>query len=111
MKLNPARPITVLVWISEIIRPNEPWINAVPPRILPANWKLFWQNRGMAGRKKMAPDTSRRLVAPKRSESGNSLAGAGCALRRAALVARKTARAHGTPIYLWRNGKVVAEKP
>jgi hypothetical protein len=41
----------------------------------------------------------------------NSLAGAGRALRRAALVARKTARIHGTPIYLWRNGKVVAEKP
>ncbi len=41
----------------------------------------------------------------------NSLAGAGRALRRAALVARKTARIHGTPIYLWRNGKVVAKKP
>jgi len=41
----------------------------------------------------------------------NSLAGAGRALRRAALVARKTARIHGTPIYLWRAGKVVAEKP
>lgn len=33
------------------------------------------------------------------------------ALRRSARVARKTARAHGTPIYLWRDGKVVAEKP
>ena len=31
MKLNPARPITVLVWPSEIIRPNEPWINAIHP--------------------------------------------------------------------------------
>ncbi len=41
----------------------------------------------------------------------NSLAGAGRALRRAALVARKTARLHGTPIYVWRGGKVVAEKP
>jgi hypothetical protein len=36
---------------------------------------------------------------------------AGRALRRSALVARKIARLHGTPIYLWRNGKVVAEKP
>lgn len=36
---------------------------------------------------------------------------AGRALRRSARVARKTARAHGTPIYLWKNGKVVAEKP
>jgi len=35
----------------------------------------------------------------------------GRALRRATLVARKTARAHGTPIYIWRAGKVVAEKP
>lgn len=36
---------------------------------------------------------------------------AGRALRRAALVARKTARIHGTPVYFWRDGKVVAEKP
>ena len=35
----------------------------------------------------------------------------GRALRRAAKAARKTARAHGTPIYVWKNGKVVAEKP
>jgi hypothetical protein len=36
---------------------------------------------------------------------------AGRALRRAALVARKTARMYGTPIYVWRDGKIVAEKP
>ena len=35
----------------------------------------------------------------------------GRALRRAAKVARKTARMHGTPVYVWKNGKVVAEKP
>jgi hypothetical protein len=35
----------------------------------------------------------------------------GRALRRARLVAVKTARAHGTPIYIWRDGKVVAQKP
>jgi hypothetical protein len=35
----------------------------------------------------------------------------GRALRRAARVARKTARMHGTPIYVWRDGKIVAEKP
>jgi hypothetical protein len=35
----------------------------------------------------------------------------GRALRRAAKNARKTARAYGTPIYIWKNGKVVAEKP
>ena len=38
-------------------------------------------------------------------------AAVGRALRRAARVARKTARMHGTPIYVWKNGKVVAEKP
>jgi hypothetical protein len=38
-------------------------------------------------------------------------AAVGRALRRAAKVARKTARMHGTPIYIWENGKVVAEKP
>ena len=35
----------------------------------------------------------------------------GRALRRSARVARKTARIHGTPIYVWKDGKVVAEKP
>ncbi len=38
-------------------------------------------------------------------------AGVGRALRRAAKVARTTARMHGTPIYIWKNGKVIAEKP
>ncbi len=35
----------------------------------------------------------------------------GGALRRAAKAARKTARAHGTPLYVWRDGKVVTLKP
>ncbi len=38
-------------------------------------------------------------------------AAVGRALLRAGKVARKTARAHGTPIYIWENGKVVAVKP
>jgi hypothetical protein len=38
-------------------------------------------------------------------------AAVGRALRRAAKVAGKTARMHGTPIYIWKDGKVVAEKP
>jgi hypothetical protein len=33
------------------------------------------------------------------------------ALRRAAKVARKTAKMYGTKLYFWKNGKVVAEKP
>jgi len=37
--------------------------------------------------------------------------GVGRALRRAAKVARKTARAYHTPLYVWQNGKVVAKKP
>jgi len=35
----------------------------------------------------------------------------GRALRRAARAARKTARIFGTPVYVWKDGKVVAEKP
>jgi hypothetical protein len=35
----------------------------------------------------------------------------GHALRRAARTARKIARMHGTPVYIWQDGKVVAEKP
>ena len=35
----------------------------------------------------------------------------GQALRRAGQAARKTARDHGTPIYVWQDGKVVAQKP
>lgn len=35
----------------------------------------------------------------------------GRALKRAGAAARKTARTHGTPVYIWREGKVVAEKP
>ncbi|MBI3852949.1 MAG: hypothetical protein HY298_22060 [Verrucomicrobia bacterium] len=44
-------------------------------------------------------------------DSKDFSAAVGRALRRAAKVARKTARMHGTPIYVWRGGKVVAEKP
>ena len=44
-------------------------------------------------------------------ETKNFTAAVGRALRRAGLAARKTARVHGTPIYVWRSGKIVAEKP
>jgi hypothetical protein len=47
-----------------------------------------------------------------RNQSGEAFAAAvGRALRRAARSARKTARMYGTPIYIWRDGKVVAIKP
>lgn len=37
--------------------------------------------------------------------------GVGRGLRLAARAARKVARAHSTPIYVWENGKVVAKRP
>ena len=51
----------------------------------------------------------KRKTSPRNSKEFS--AAVGRALRRAAKVARKTARMHGTPIYIWKNGKVVAEKP
>jgi len=51
-----------------------------------------------------------KAVHKKKSPSAFSQA-VGRALRRAAKVARKTARMYGTPIYVWENGKVVAKKP
>jgi hypothetical protein len=38
-------------------------------------------------------------------------AGVGRGLRRAARTAREVARMHGTPGYVWENGKVVAKDP
>jgi hypothetical protein len=35
----------------------------------------------------------------------------GRSLRRAAKEARRIARMHGTPVYVMKNGKIVAEKP
>jgi predicted ABC-type ATPase len=46
---------------------------------------------------------------PKRSES--FAAGVSRALRQAAKTARKTARMHGTPIYIVEDGKIVAKRP
>jgi hypothetical protein len=46
---------------------------------------------------------------PKNPESFS--AGVGRGLRISAKTARKVARMHGTPVYFWKNGKVVAEKP
>jgi len=35
----------------------------------------------------------------------------GRALRRSAKKARQVARMHGTRVYVWKDGKIVAEKP
>jgi hypothetical protein len=51
-------------------------------------------------------------MANKQTKQPGTFANAvGKALRQAAKNARKTARQHGTPFYVWRDGKVVAEKP
>ncbi|HEY1371157.1 MAG TPA: hypothetical protein VGH50_01705 [Candidatus Binatia bacterium] len=48
----------------------------------------------------------------KRDQTPQELsADVGRALRRAAKVARKTARMHDTPIYIEENGKIIALKP
>ena len=52
------------------------------------------------------------MKAAQRKKSPSAFSQAvGRALRRAAKVARKTARMYSTPIYVWENGKVVAKKP
>jgi len=52
-----------------------------------------------------------KLKKSNKARTKKPLTPAGRALERAALVARKTARMYGTPIYILRNGKIVAEKP
>jgi hypothetical protein len=51
----------------------------------------------------------RKAVRPKKPKSFAS--GVGRGLRLAARTARRVARAHGAPIYVWENGRVVAKKP
>jgi hypothetical protein len=51
------------------------------------------------------------MKGPKKPRRQSFAAAVGRALRRAGAAARKTARMHGTPIYVWKDGKVVAEKP
>ena len=50
-----------------------------------------------------------RTKKPKKSES--FAAGVGRGLKLAEKSARKVARMHGTLVYFWKHGKVVAEKP
>jgi hypothetical protein len=49
-------------------------------------------------------------ITPKQELPEHVLA-VGRALRRAGKVARKTARMHGTSVYVLKDGKIVAEKP
>jgi hypothetical protein len=48
-------------------------------------------------------------IPPETAES--FAAGVGRGLRLASRSAAKTARAYGTPLYVWENGQVVAKKP
>lgn len=66
--------------------------------------RQFWKFTQAAGTMAM-----RKPVRTKKAES--FAAGVGRGLRLAARTARKVARAHGTPIYVWENGKVVAKRP
>ena len=50
-------------------------------------------------------------TAQQANDTRKQAAEVGGALRRAAKDARKIARMHGTPVYVWENGKVVATKP
>lgn len=51
------------------------------------------------------------MKARKKKRADSFATAVGRALRRAGRAARKTARLHGTPLYVWKDGKVVAEKP
>jgi len=52
-----------------------------------------------------------KATASTRLENASLAANVGRALRRAAMVARKTARRYGTPVYYAKDGKVVALRP
>ena len=60
-----------------------------------------------------SPFTGARTMKPsgpkKETKAFSDAVGRG--LRRAARAARKTARMHGTPIWIWKDGKIVALKP
>jgi hypothetical protein len=51
------------------------------------------------------------MKATKKPRPQSFAAEVGRALRRAGVAALRTARMHGPPVYVWKNGKVVAEKP
>ena len=53
----------------------------------------------------------RKPARQKKKKPESFAVGVGRGLRLAARAARKVARAHGTPIYVWENGKVVAKQP
>ena len=51
------------------------------------------------------------MKARKKPRAQSFAAAVGRALRRAGVSALKAARMHGTPVYVWKDGRIVAEKP
>ena len=76
-------------------------------RVLADKWTIYENSGEMPRLLEEGPLKTRR----NRSKPSQFSKQVGAALRRAAAVARKTARTYGTPIYVWENGKVVAKKP
>jgi DNA-binding transcriptional ArsR family regulator len=85
------------------LAPLENWLAQYLRDLSPTNIRRPSATLGQA-----RPMTTQRKK-PKKPES--FAAGVGRGMRRAAKTARKVARMHGTPVYFWRNGRVVAEKP
>jgi hypothetical protein len=59
------------------------------------------------------PSAGNRAMKPRKQEQKMSpfAAMVGRALRRSAKKARQIARMHGTLVWIWKDGKIVAEKP
>ncbi len=81
-----------------------------PPKDLPTHGGKLGGVRQFRGVAEATEEEKMKIrTRPKRPES--FAAGVGRGLRQAAKAARKTARMHGTPIYIIENGKVVARRP
>ena len=63
--------------------------------------RQFWARAAATGEKRMKIKRTGRMVPTTAAKVGR-------ALRRAAKDARRTARMHGVPIYVWEKGKIVA---
>jgi hypothetical protein len=73
------------------------WQTPGPCTIIPVTHRYLW-----------SADHEGQKQPTKMDEFSKSV---GKALRKSAKRARETARMYGTPVYVWRDGKIVAEKP
>jgi len=76
-------------------------------RPLADEWAVY--DNSSESPKLLEPVIGREPVRAKKAE--NFASGVGHGLRLAARAARRVARAHGTPIYVWKKGRVVAKRP